>query len=61
VPCGLADRGVTSLTELAGRPVSVAEARQALLPRFEEVFGVRLVSAPVDQLPRVDRLDPVTV
>jgi hypothetical protein len=46
---------------LAGRPVSVAEARQALLPRFEEVFGVRLVSAPVDLLPPVDRMDPVTV
>lgn len=61
VPCGLADRGVTSLSELAGRPVSVAEARQALLPRFEEVFGVRLVPAPVDLIPQVDRMDPVTV
>jgi lipoyl(octanoyl) transferase len=61
VPCGLADRGVTSLTELAGRPIPVAEARDALIPRFEEVFGIPLVPAPVDLLPPVDRLDPVTV
>ena len=60
VPCGLADRSVTSLTELAGRPVTVAEAREALLPRFEEVFGVRLRPAPPDLIPPVDRLTQAT-
>lgn len=42
LPCGLEDRGVTSLTELAGRPVSVDEARPAVARRFAEVFGRRL-------------------
>ena len=38
-PCGLTGRPVSSLTELAGRPVSVEEAVEALAPRFAEVFG----------------------
>jgi lipoyl(octanoyl) transferase len=46
VPCGLADRGVTSLTDLAGRPVTVDVALPAVARRFEEVFGCRLEPAP---------------
>jgi lipoyl(octanoyl) transferase len=42
VPCGLPDRGVTSLTELAGRPVTVAEALPSVARRFEQVFGKTL-------------------
>jgi lipoyl(octanoyl) transferase len=56
VPCGLADRGVTSLSELAERPIPVEEVQEALIPRFEEVFGLRLV--PVDLIPPVDRAAP---
>jgi lipoyl(octanoyl) transferase len=42
VPCGLADEGVTSLSELAGRPVTVEEMAPIVAARFEEVFDVRL-------------------
>lgn len=42
VPCGLADEGVTSLSELAGRPVTVAEMTPIVARRFEEVFDLRL-------------------
>ena len=42
VPCGLADRSVTSLSELTGTEVSVAEMAPRVARRFEEVFGVRL-------------------
>ncbi len=38
-PCGITDRSVTSLTELAGRRVTLEEAVEALIPHFEEVFG----------------------
>ena len=41
VPCGVRDRGVTSLVDL-GRPVSMAEADAALRAAFEEVFGATL-------------------
>ena len=42
VPCGLADEGVTSLSELAGRTVTVAELAPIVARRFEDVFDLRL-------------------
>jgi lipoyl(octanoyl) transferase len=39
VPCGISDRGVTSLEQLTGRPIPIAEAEEALVRRFSEVFG----------------------
>jgi lipoyl(octanoyl) transferase len=50
VPCGLADRGVTSLSALAGREIAVAEAMPVVARRFDEVFDRRLVDAPADLL-----------
>ena len=38
VPCGLADEGVTSLSELAGRKIGVADMAPLVVRRFEEVF-----------------------
>jgi lipoyl(octanoyl) transferase len=49
LPCGLPDRGVTSLTELAGRPVSIEEARPVVARRFAEVFDRRLVPFTWDE------------
>ncbi len=42
VPCGLPEEGVTSLSELAGRPVTVSEMMPLVAHRFEEVFERRL-------------------
>jgi len=39
VPCGLAGRSVTSLSELAGRDVTVAEMAPLVAHHFERVFG----------------------
>ncbi|MBN1827225.1 MAG: lipoyl(octanoyl) transferase LipB [Candidatus Eisenbacteria bacterium] len=38
VPCGISDRGVTTLSRLAGRPIAVDEAADRLTERFAEVF-----------------------
>jgi lipoyl(octanoyl) transferase len=38
VPCGIADRGVTSLDEVTGRSISLPEVEDALVRRFAEVF-----------------------
>jgi lipoyl(octanoyl) transferase len=38
VPCGLADRGVTSLQELLGKQVPLDGAEDALVRHFEAVF-----------------------
>jgi lipoyl(octanoyl) transferase len=44
VPCGLSDEGVTSLSELAGRTVTVDETAPLVARRFEDVFERRLVT-----------------
>jgi lipoyl(octanoyl) transferase len=46
VPCGLADRGVTTLSELAGRTISVKAMEPLVLRHFEEIFEVGLDAAP---------------
>ena len=50
VPCGLSDRGVTSLSDLRGREITVAEALPVVAERFAEVFGRSLSPAPPDLL-----------
>src|SRR5919204_3837547 len=45
VPCGLPDRGVTSLSELAGREITVGDMTPIVARRFEEVFDLELRSA----------------
>ena len=47
VPCGLRETGVTTLSELAGRRITVEEMRPLVERRFEEVFETRLVEAAV--------------
>ncbi|MBV8333658.1 MAG: lipoyl(octanoyl) transferase LipB [Candidatus Eremiobacteraeota bacterium] len=39
-PCGLIGYGITSLTKEAGRPVTVEEAKSALVEDLSEAFGV---------------------
>ncbi|HET9833199.1 MAG TPA: lipoyl(octanoyl) transferase LipB [Vicinamibacterales bacterium] len=38
VPCGISDRGVTSLSRLLGRAVDRAEVEDRLIQRFTEIF-----------------------
>jgi len=38
-PCGISDRSVTTLSELVGRKVTLEEATEVLIPRFQRVFG----------------------
>jgi lipoyl(octanoyl) transferase len=40
VPCGLAHEGVTSLSDLAERTISVEEMAPIVAGRFEEVFDL---------------------
>jgi lipoyl(octanoyl) transferase len=39
VPCGIADRGVTSLERLLGRPIPTAEVEDRIVANFNTVFG----------------------
>jgi lipoyl(octanoyl) transferase len=38
VPCGISDRGVTSLERVAGRSIAMPQVENALVRRFAEVF-----------------------
>ena len=39
VPCGIRERGVTSLVQVLGRPVEATDVHSRLVERFREVFG----------------------
>ena len=59
VPCGLADEGVTTLSRLAGREVTVEEMAPIVARRFEEVFGVAF--GPGDETwPTVEPIEAMT-
>lgn len=46
IPCGLYDRGVASLSDLAGREVTVGEMAGRVADRFGALFDRRLVPDP---------------
>ncbi|MFO7264976.1 MAG: lipoyl(octanoyl) transferase LipB [Limnochordales bacterium] len=46
IPCGLSNRGVTSLAQLLGREVPLATVHEALRRRFAEVFDLDVQAAP---------------
>jgi len=50
VPCGLQNVAVTSLEQVLGRPVDMAQARAALKRSCAEVFGLSLVETTRDDL-----------
>ncbi|MFP4354110.1 MAG: lipoyl(octanoyl) transferase LipB [Phycisphaerae bacterium] len=39
VPCGIADRGVTSMANLLDRPIEMAQVRRDVVECFQSVFG----------------------
>ena len=41
VPCGIADRGVTSLARLTGRPIDPAEVGNRIADHFANVFNIK--------------------
>ena len=48
VACGLADHGVTSLSRITGRDVTVAEVQPLVERHLADVFQLELPDAPVD-------------
>ncbi|HVC00399.1 MAG TPA: lipoyl(octanoyl) transferase LipB [Candidatus Dormibacteraeota bacterium] len=56
VPCGIADRGVTSLERILRRPVEPAAFRPQVARRFGEAFGFEMEPATLDQLE--EQLEP---
>jgi lipoyl(octanoyl) transferase len=44
VPCGITDRGVTSMERLLGRPVPMDEVEAAVVRAFQDVFAVQLTN-----------------
>ena len=45
VPCGIVDRGVTSLAQELGRDVSIPDVEARVIDRFAEVFDRRVATA----------------
>ena len=45
IPCGIRDKGVTSLAALLGAPVDEAEAQQRLVRHFGAIFDREMIDA----------------
>ncbi|MEX2573038.1 MAG: lipoyl(octanoyl) transferase LipB [Balneolaceae bacterium] len=43
VPCGISDKKVTSLSELKGDKMDMADVKAVVLHHFSEVFGIRYI------------------
>ncbi len=50
VPCGITDRGVTSLSKLLGKSVSQKEVRERLIQHFQEVFNVITKNISIEEI-----------
>jgi lipoate-protein ligase B len=46
-PCGISDRGVTSLERATGGRLSIADVEDAVVRRFRDIFERRLSDASV--------------
>ncbi len=53
VPCGIADRGVTSISRLVGRTVSLDEVKPKIVHHTEQVFGLILSPRELCELEEV--------
>jgi lipoyl(octanoyl) transferase len=49
VACGLPDTGVTSLSEIAGRDVTVGQMRPLVEHHLAEIFDLAFEAAPLEQ------------
>jgi lipoyl(octanoyl) transferase len=45
VPCGLRDKGVTSLAKLLGRALEMEEVAELVVEHFGEVFGMEVLAS----------------
>jgi lipoyl(octanoyl) transferase len=50
IPCGIFERGVTSLQEVLGRPMGINEVGHLLVEEFAHVFGVEIQSVSMNNL-----------
>jgi len=50
IPCGIQDKGVTSMRRLLDRPVTLAEVRPVVLEKLAEVFSLTLTPKTLSEL-----------
>jgi lipoyl(octanoyl) transferase len=43
VPCGIQDKGVTSMEKILGRPINMEEVKTVLRVNFEQIFKAKLI------------------
>jgi lipoyl(octanoyl) transferase len=50
VPCGLTNKGITSLSKLLGTPISMEEVREKVIHHYAEVFKLRTRKVSLEEL-----------
>jgi lipoyl(octanoyl) transferase len=57
VPCGIADKNVTSLSKVLGRTIDLNEVKSRYRKAFAKVFEVEANERTLNELPKVERLE----
>ena len=50
VPCGITDKGVTSLSKLLGKSINQKEVRERLIQHFQEVFNLSTKNISIEEI-----------
>jgi lipoyl(octanoyl) transferase len=50
VPCGISDKGVTSMARVLQQPVKMSRVRERVAARFGEVFDVKLLEVSAEEV-----------
>ena len=46
IPCGIQDKGITSISEQVGNIIPIEEVIKVFLEKFKKIFGVTIVDRP---------------
>ena len=60
IPCGIFHKGVTSMEETLGRPVSLDEVSERVTEHFGAVFGARMERRPAESIGAIEQLSQPT-
>ncbi|MDI6816764.1 MAG: lipoyl(octanoyl) transferase LipB [Actinomycetota bacterium] len=61
IPCGLTDRGTTSLSRILGTPIAMSDVKASIVKNFGAVFNAGIATVERDELLKMAAIERVVV